>query len=43
MYKALILLMVGVVVGAELAHISYHRQMDKDPHSHCKDRFPELR
>jgi hypothetical protein len=43
MYKALILLMVGLVGGAELAHISYHRQLDGDPHSYCLGRFPELR
>ena len=43
MYKVLLALLLGAVAGAELAHIQFHNNMEADPHSHCKDRFPELR
>ena len=43
MFKWVLVLMLGVVIGAESVHVFAHKDMDMDPHSFCQSRFPELR
>tara|TARA_E500000318_G_scaffold37854_1_gene36441 strand:+ start:2423 stop:2557 length:135 start_codon:yes stop_codon:yes gene_type:complete len=43
MFKLFLFLLLGIVIGAEAVHIVAHKDMEKDPHSHCSSRYPELR
>jgi len=42
MFKWVLVLMLGVVIGAESVHVFAHKDIDIDPHSFCQSRFPEL-
>jgi len=43
MSKWVLLILLGAVIGIEVVHMVFHGDMEKDPHTFCQSRFPELR